>query len=303
MLPIVASGCGPGSVIRTGEQAAFEDRVVRMDERLKGLESKKSAIDAGKVKADLNARIDDLAQEVSFIQSNIESTFDDEGVIAAASRDFEEGLGELTDRTSELEGRSDVMGASIGELRGSIDEISARLVTLEEAINATLAIIEGGTASPKKGGAAKATGTKGAGGESERAFTSTAGSKGTGDPGGLYMMGHGQTMNKEYSAALKTFRTFLSKYPDHELADNAQYWIGEVHYARGEWEKAILEFNEVIKVYPKGDKMAASLLKEGYSFLNLGNKDEARLLLNRVIKDFPGSNESRHAARKLKGIK
>ncbi|RLA87063.1 MAG: hypothetical protein DRG40_01300, partial [Deltaproteobacteria bacterium] len=44
----------------------------------------------------------------------------------------------------------------------------------------------------------------------------------------------------DYSRAMALFQDFLKKYPKSKLADNAQYWIGECYYMRGEYEKAIL---------------------------------------------------------------
>ncbi|MEE9591314.1 MAG: tetratricopeptide repeat protein, partial [Thermodesulfobacteriota bacterium] len=82
----------------------------------------------------------------------------------------------------------------------------------------------------------------------------------------------------------------------------AQYWIGEIFYAKGDWERAILEFDDVIKKYPKGDKVPAALLKEGLSFSRLGAKKESRLLLTRVIKNYPKSNEADIAKKKLDNL-
>ncbi len=68
-----------------------------------------------------------------------------------------------------------------------------------------------------------------------------------------------------YSLALVGFHDYLKKSPDSELADNAQYWIGECYYAQRDFRKAIEEFSRVEQTYPKGDKVPASLLKVAYS--------------------------------------
>jgi TolA-binding protein len=46
----------------------------------------------------------------------------------------------------------------------------------------------------------------------------------------------------------------------------------------------------------------ASLLKQGFSFFNLGDKANARLIFTELIKKYPKSNEAKIAKKKLKGI-
>ena len=56
---------------------------------------------------------------------------------------------------------------------------------------------------------------------------------------------------------------------------NIQYWIGEVHYAQQNFEKAIIAFGEGLKNYPESIKGPDNLLKLGLSFSNLKKKNEA----------------------------
>ena len=95
------------------------------------------------------------------------------------------------------------------------------------------------------------------------------------------------------------FQNFLKQYPDTEYSDNAQFWIGECYYFEKNYEKAILEYDKVAKNYPDGDRVPYALLKQGLSFLNLGDKTGARLLLQQVIKDYPNTNQAKIARAKL----
>ncbi|NQT10369.1 MAG: tol-pal system protein YbgF [Desulfobacteraceae bacterium] len=107
----------------------------------------------------------------------------------------------------------------------------------------------------------------------------------------------------DLEAAREEFQRIIKQYPKSRHADNAQFWIGEIYY-RGKWyEKAILEYQKVIEKYPKGNKVPASLLKQGLAFLNLGEKANARLILNELVVKHPKSNEAKIAKRKLKGLK
>jgi len=106
----------------------------------------------------------------------------------------------------------------------------------------------------------------------------------------------------DFEAAKKGFNQIITKYPKSEHADNAQFWIGEIYYREKWYEKAILEYQKVIENYPKGNKVPASLLKQGFAFLSLGDKANARLILNELAKKYPKTNEGKIAAQKLKEI-
>ena len=84
------------------------------------------------------------------------------------------------------------------------------------------------------------------------------------------------------------------------LAGNAHYWIGECYYALGDYSQAILQFNEVRQHYAKSDRAAPALLKIGLSFLEMGNKTEARLAFQKVVNDYPASPEAGQAKEKLR---
>ncbi len=98
------------------------------------------------------------------------------------------------------------------------------------------------------------------------------------------------------------FENFINKYPESQNADNARFWIADSYYAEKWYEKAILEYQKVLEGYPNSNKIAAARLKQGYSFAELGEKANARLILNELIKRHPDSNEAKYASEKLKGL-
>lgn len=106
----------------------------------------------------------------------------------------------------------------------------------------------------------------------------------------------------EYEKARQGFSLLVSKYPKSERVDNAQFWLGETYYKERWYQKAILEYQKVIEKYPKGNKVAASMLKQAFSFFHLGDKSNCRLILNELVRKFPGSNESAVAKNKLKEL-
>jgi len=107
---------------------------------------------------------------------------------------------------------------------------------------------------------------------------------------------------KDYKLAIGRFKEFLKKHAKSKLAVNAQYWLGECHYALREFDQAIIEFDAVRRKYPQGDKVPAALLKQGYAFAELGEKVNARLILQEVVEKYPQSSEAAKAKLKLKAL-
>jgi len=111
-----------------------------------------------------------------------------------------------------------------------------------------------------------------------------------------------QALNgQQYDKAIQQFRTFQRKNPASELADDAQYWIGESYFTRRDYNRAILEYNDVLK-YRKGDKVPAALLRQSQAFVEIGDKTDARLILQKLINDHPNSQQAKDARERLQNL-
>lgn len=121
--------------------------------------------------------------------------------------------------------------------------------------------------------------------------------------GNLYKDAYETFQKGDLDGGRRKFEAFLKQYPNMELSDNAQFWIGETYFLKKDFEKAILEYEKVIVKYPEGDKVSSALLKQGLAFLELGDKTHARNLLKRVIDRFPQTEQAEIAKKKLEAIK
>jgi tol-pal system protein YbgF len=119
---------------------------------------------------------------------------------------------------------------------------------------------------------------------------------------GIYQAAKQAFDQGDLELAREKFQKLIDTYPKSTMADNAQFWIGEIYYNEKWYEKAILEYQKVIENYPNGNKVQSSLLKQGFSFFNLGDKANARLIFTELIKKYPKSNEAKIAEKKLKGL-
>jgi len=137
----------------------------------------------------------------------------------------------------------------------------------------------------------------------KRESTKTISPKVTVDKEKTYSEAYKTFKKGDYKGARKKFRRFVKIFPSTEYSDNAQFWIGECYYFEKNYEKAILEYENVIKKYPKGNKVPNAFLKQALSFMELGDKASAKLLLQRVMKEYPNTSSARIARGKLTSLK
>jgi tol-pal system protein YbgF len=124
----------------------------------------------------------------------------------------------------------------------------------------------------------------------------------------------GRSTNEEYRAgltqyqrgdtqkAVQTLRAVVNKNPKAELVPYAQYWIGEGYYSQGKYNEAILAYNEVLVGFPKSDRAPAALLRQASAFAELGDKIDARLILQKLISEHPSSPEAASAKKQLAAL-
>lgn len=118
-------------------------------------------------------------------------------------------------------------------------------------------------------------------------------------PRSIYDAAYQDLTRGNHGLALMGFQEVLTQFPDSELADNAQYWIGETYYDQADYERALEEFRKVQANFPTGDKVPAALLKTGFSLQALGQKQDACESYRALVDRFPGSEEARLAMTRL----
>ena len=136
-------------------------------------------------------------------------------------------------------------------------------------------------------------------------------------PQDIYQASYIDFSKGSYALAMAGFREFLRRFPDHTLAGNAQYWIGESHFslARGhanagqpdkatqELEQAVQEFRKVLASYPRGEKAPTALYKEALALLELKQPGLAQQRLEYLVANFPQAEETPLARERLAAIK
>jgi tol-pal system protein YbgF len=245
-----------------------------------------------RLQADLLLRIENLQSEMRALSTSIGEYKD---LLKRPSKELDRMKEDISLRTKTLEERAKISEEKNRALEeqakvfGEKDKgIEDRIKRLEEKMNELIANIaklrEAEKTPPPKEVPSEVKGV----------------STGAGD---LYKDAYETFQKGNLEGARRKFEAFLKQYPNTELSDNAQFWVGETYYLKKDFEKAILEYEKAIAKYPEGDKVPASLFKQALAFLELKDKTNARNLLKRVMERYPNTEQAEMASKKLEAIK
>jgi tol-pal system protein YbgF len=120
------------------------------------------------------------------------------------------------------------------------------------------------------------------------------------EPTALYSTAFAGYRNGKFAKAILDFEEFLQKYPDHDYADDAQYWIGESYFSQGEYEQAVVEFARLLERFANKARAADACYMMGESYEKLGQPDKATAFYRRTVSEYPQSEGARRAKLKLK---
>ena len=107
----------------------------------------------------------------------------------------------------------------------------------------------------------------------------------------------------KYPEAIAGMQEFLTLHPNHPLADNAQYWLGQTYYVTRDYERAIAAFAAVGVRPTDPAKTPDALLKKGLSEIELKRPDAARATLADLVNRFPNSDAARTARERLQSLR
>ena len=83
------------------------------------------------------------------------------------------------------------------------------------------------------------------------------------------------------------------------MADNCQYWIGEVYYALHDYIRSIKEF-EKVDSFQGSNKSDDAQFKMGLCYINLDQIDMARNEFEKLIEFYPNSEYYKRAQEYLR---
>jgi len=203
------------------------------------------------------------------------------GADSTAASTYEVRMSQLEDQQRKLTGQLEKIQFDIQQLKDRLDRMQADTDQRFQSQQPPAPAIAPATPSAAPAPAQSVTGTLGtlSEGSSEPA-------SGNGPAETLYEAAFASVRDTKYDDAESKFKQFLSQYPSHPLAANAEYWLGETYYVRGDFKQAAKSFAQGYQDFPKSAKAADSLFKLSLSLAKLDKKDDACLSLRQFQKEY-----------------
>lgn len=195
-------------------------------------------------------------------------------------------------------------------LREKLDETNVRLTSLSQDVDGVRDMIPKLAAQPAPmtstdpnamPGQAPAPGTPVPMGATPLAPTPAVSATGT-TPRRLYETAYADYTAGQWSLAVQGFETYLKTYPKSDLADDAQYYIGESYSGDSRFREAAAAYERVISDYPQSDILPEAYYKVGITYERLGQPDRARTAYEYAVKAFPDTDAGRLAKQRLDGL-
>lgn len=107
---------------------------------------------------------------------------------------------------------------------------------------------------------------------------------------------------KKYDEAIYAFSAFINKHPNSTYSANANYWLGQLLYNKGEFNSAKKVFNTVVDSFKESNKRGDSLVKLGMIAEKAENRASAEVYYQKVLKEYANSSAARIAQQKLAAL-
>jgi tol-pal system protein YbgF len=116
----------------------------------------------------------------------------------------------------------------------------------------------------------------------------------------LYRIGRDQFTRGGNSAARAALTDLLKRYPDSELAADAQFLIAESYAAEGTTAAADSAYAKVVTKYADSPRAPTALYKRGVMAQTARRTTTAKRLYNQLIDKYPSSDEAELARERLR---
>ncbi len=266
-LMILVTGCALNQDVKQ-----LEARMARLEQETRGQDAR-----IAQLKADLESRM--------AVENGLRDMYASQGAEFYA---FKEDVRQINGRLDELDHRMNREFKTVsGAVENTADTVSHFSKTAAETKDRIERLEHYVGFEPGGGSSDKATGD------------SPAAAAATPSEDDLYTAAKQAFDRADYETARQGFTRFLEIYPGSSRADNARFWIGEIYYAEKWFQKAIVEYQDVIEKYPDGNKVPAAYLKQGLAFHEIGEDANMLLVLKTLVSKFPDSTEAGIARRKM----
>jgi tol-pal system protein YbgF len=221
-------------------------------------------------------------ERMGVMKDMITQQTDNVNKMGVAVQNLQKSLGA---QTTDASTKVDQISGQVQSLHDSVDELKARLAKISKQLDD----IQSAQQNIGQPGAGQPGSAPGAANQQQQAPP----------PEMLYNNAMSDYNANKNDLAAQEFAQYVQVYGNTDLAGNAQFYLGEIDYRRGNYTAAIQDYNKVLDQYPGGNKGAAAELKKGFALLELGQKDAGVQELRSLIARYPKSPEAVQARERL----
>jgi tol-pal system protein YbgF len=290
-----------GSMLNPQPTGAVSKEIIQLQEDvsqlLQGQQTMRSTIDSN------NASMRTL------LQQSLDSVNALNQQMAALQKNVQEATANSSSKIDTMSTQTQGVSDNLQDVQARVGKVAAQINDMQSTLQSIDGRIAGGSApsgAPTGGapnGAANGPGAASSDGDAAAPAPGAGmASLPRASSDNLYQNALRDFTTGKYDLARQEFGDYVLKFPSTDLASNAQFYLGEISYAQGEFKDAIAQYNQVLANYPQSYKLAAASLKKGFAELELGMKATGTKDLREVERRFPGSDEARRAQAKLREI-
>jgi TolA-binding protein len=118
----------------------------------------------------------------------------------------------------------------------------------------------------------------------------------------LYANANRDRGSKKSELALQEYQQYLKWYGNTDLAANAQFYIGDIHYREKNYEQAVQDFDMVLEKYSENNKTPDALYSKGLALKALSRLTESHTEFLQLIKQYPRNDLATQACDQLKSM-
>lgn len=243
---------------------------------------------------DLDTKLGELS---AMLQATQDSTIKANAQIQDAVTN---GVGKQLAPVSGLNSKVDTMTDDVRSLKESLNDLSARLERMDAKmtdLKNQMQIIQNPPSAPGAAGApgSAAPGTLGAPGQSSAPPPGMSADK-------SYSDARRDLQSGNLDLAGQEFQQYLTYFPNTEYAVNAQYYLGEIAYNKGDYDGAVKAFDTVLERYPQNPRTADARLMKGMALVKAGQRNKAAQEFRALIESFPRTDDARKAQQQLHAL-
>jgi tol-pal system protein YbgF len=191
----------------------------------------------------------------------------------------------------------DTLAGDLRVVREKVDETNVRLTSLSQEVDAIRTAQASAPASAAPAGLAAGTDAPGVQ-PPPQAPPPAQGAFGA-SPTRAFETARGDYYAANWTLAIQGFESYIKTFPKSDMADDAQYYIGECYYGAGKYREAVAAYERVIANYAGSNTLPDTYYKRGLALNLLGMATQARESFDYAVKTYPDSDAGRLAKQAL----